>query len=102
MKIGAIIEKGFRFSTKPSPFENFLSSAKTELSMKRNPGRNSLGSEIHVPNKKITREAALEFFEEKNIKNKVVLVNVDSSHLLGMKRLISLENLNANVYKGNS
>lgn len=62
MKIGTIIKKGFRFSTKPNPFENFLSSAKTELTMKRNPGRNSLGSEIHVPNKKITREEAVEFF----------------------------------------
>lgn len=54
--VGAILNKGFRYSTKPNPFYSFLSSAKTELTLKRNPGRNSLGAEINVPNKKISRE----------------------------------------------
>lgn len=29
------------------------------------------------------------------------MLNIDSSHLLGIKRLISLQYMNTNIYKGN-
>jgi hypothetical protein len=57
---------------------------------------------VHVPHNALSREYVQDFFNKKDIKNKAVLVNVDPSHLMGIKRHISLQYLNTNVYKGNS
>jgi hypothetical protein len=43
-----------------------------------------------------------DFFHKKDIKNKAVLINIDPSHLMGIKRNVALQYMNANVYKGNS
>ena len=37
---------------------------------------------------------------KKDIKSKNVLVNIDGSHIMGMKRLLCKNHLNKNVYKG--
>ncbi len=37
---------------------------------------------------------------KKDIKAKNVLVNIDGSHIMGMKRLLCKNHLNTNVYKG--
>ena len=38
--------------------------------------------------------------KKKGITNKKVLVNVDSSHMMGMKRVTARDYLEKNVYKG--
>jgi len=70
--------------------------------LKRNLGRNSIGSEVYVPYKSVEKNKIESFFEEKNISNKNILINVDHSHLIGMKRLVIGEYLEQNVYKGHS
>lgn len=43
-----------------------------------------------------------DFFHSKDIKNKAVLINVDPSHLIGIKRNLALQYMNTNIYKGQS
>ena len=103
MRIGRIIQWSHHFSTTgQNPYEAFLASTKKELTIKRNPGRSSLGAEVLVPHIRVSREAVQDIFDSEEIKNKNVLLNVDSSHLLGMRRAVSLEYMDQNVYKGNS
>lgn len=42
----------------------------------------------------------MNFFTSKNIKNKNVLVFVDGSHEIGIKRLISRQHYEKNIYQG--
>jgi hypothetical protein len=38
---------------------------------------------------------------QRDIQNKNVLVNIDASHLMGIKRIVARQYLSKNVYKGN-
>ena len=89
------------FGSSDSIFEKFLNTRANHLTFKRQAGRlnNSL-SEVFVPHHPLSRETVQAFFEKHDIKKKIVLINVDSSHLMGMRRLLIRQHFEKNVYKG--
>lgn len=48
----------------------------------------------------MAREEVIDFFNKKGIIGKNVLINIDYSHLIGIKRLLCKQYLVNNVYKG--
>jgi hypothetical protein len=75
-------------SNTSQPFLDFLANTESGLSSKRGTHR-SVASDVFVTRNPVSRAEAISFMTKKNIVNKSVLLNIDQSHLIGMKRLLS-------------
>jgi hypothetical protein len=88
------------FSTGSEPFLEFLSQKKPSIQVKRGTMRTALGMDIAVTRDPVSRDEATEFMKKKGIINKKVLVNVDPSHAMGIRRILVKQFMETNVYKG--
>lgn len=88
------------FSSKSEPFLEFLASKAASIEVKKGSMRTALGMDIAVSRIPVSRAEATEFMKKKGITKKKVLVNVDSSHVIGMRRSLAKNYMEVNVYKG--
>jgi len=82
-----------QLKTDNQPFLDFLSNNTASLSAKRASQRVVNSQDVHVSRLAVTRDEATAFMTSRSIQNKNVLVCVDGSHLIGMKRLLSRQHL---------
>ena len=82
------------------PFLDFLNNKTSSLIPQRSQLRTANSQDIYVSHKGVSRDQATAFLTSKNITGKNVMVFVDASHTIGMKRLLIRYHYEKNIYKG--